>query len=116
MQEYTVTRDGQKDLRFSGELLAEVNNKWVAGKDNSRWHELSLYKTAGGKYVLHEVFRTQWQGEIDRHGAAVYGTAEEVLDTLTCEDGGLSELDKKLLQRAARVEPAFAGLWVEALE
>jgi hypothetical protein len=116
MQEYTVTRDGQKDLRFSGELLVEANNKWVAGRENNRWHELSLYRTTGGKYVLQEVYRTQWQGEIDRHGAAVYGTAEEVLDALTCEDGGLSDLDKELLQRAAKADPGFASLWTETLE
>lgn len=116
MQEHILTRDGLKDLKFTGELLATVSNKWVAGKDNTRWHELSLYKAKSGKYVLQRVYVTLWQGELGNHAAAAYDTAEEVLDALTDEDGGLSDLDKELLQEAAKGDPAFAGMWTEELE
>lgn len=116
MDEYTITRDGQRDLKFTGEKLAEVNNKWVAGRENNRWHELTLYRTAGGKYVLQEVYRTMWQGELDSNSATICDTAEEVLAALTNEEGTLHNLDKELLQQAARNDQAFAGLWEETLE
>ncbi|MBT9156283.1 MAG: hypothetical protein DDT37_01268 [Firmicutes bacterium] len=116
MGKYTITRDGQKDLRFTGEKLADADNKWVAGQEQNRWQAVALYKTASGEYVLMENYYTLWQGETDRCGATVCETAQEVLDALTTEEGVLSDLDKELLQNAAKVDVAFDGLWLEELE
>ena len=116
MKEYTITRDGQRDLRFTGEKLADASNQWVAGKENNRWHELALYRTATGRYVLQEEYVTRWQGETGASNAVVCATAQEALDVLANEDGGLSALDKELLQEAAKVDEAFSGLWAEVVD
>lgn len=116
MQEYTVTREEQKDLRFLGEILAESSNKWVAGKDKTRWHELTLYRTASGKYVLQDDYWTLWQGEENSRTVEVFNTAEELLEFMIDEEGSLSDLEKQILQLAAKTYPAFADLWVEVLE
>jgi len=43
-----------------------------------RWTELTLYKTQGGKFVCHQIGRTQWQGERDRFSGKVCETLDEV--------------------------------------
>jgi len=116
LKTYTILRDGQKNLRFTGEMLADVDNKWVADMVNNRWHELSLFKTKGGKYVLQEVYCTIYQGELEAYSAKVLNTAKEVLEALTDGEGVLTDLDKKLMQQAAKNDSAFTDLWVEVLD
>lgn len=84
MEEFTVSRDNDRDLRFNGEKIA-----WASSSPNNahsnysrstgRWTELRLYKTAGGKFVCESIGRTQWQGEHDRRSAKVCETVEEVI-------------------------------------
>lgn len=86
METFTIKRDNEPDLRLSGEIIghaaSSANN--AAGSRYSgqtgRWTELTLYKTAGGKYVCEQVGRTQWQGERDRFSGAVCETIEEVIE------------------------------------
>lgn len=54
---YTLEQSDTRPVRFSGVLLAEVGAPESVGKF-SRWHELRLYKTDSGKYVLNIVFRS----------------------------------------------------------
>jgi hypothetical protein len=53
---YTV-RDGQRELRFDGELLSSSTS---AGPGRTRWVEFELYRTAGGLYVLSRVGRSRY--------------------------------------------------------
>lgn len=100
MNQITVRRDNDKDIRFRGEKIASESSQ----PDRScgdysgsvgRWSELTLYKTAAGRYVCSEVGRTQWQGEHDRHAAAVCETVAEVGDFF-----GYGWLAKKLYASA----------------
>lgn len=122
MKQYTIKRDGQRNLTFQGELIAEAHGRWQNGREQNRWTDLTLYKTAGGKYVLQNEYNTQWQGEANSDDAWVLATAQEVYDKLT-EDAiehdseqPLGRLDKELLEDAAKADPAFAALLVEAVD
>jgi hypothetical protein len=65
METITLTIDNEPDLRFTGERIAfnssSANN---ARSDYSgstgRWTELALYRTIGGRYICHQIGRTQW--------------------------------------------------------
>ena len=75
--------DGDKDLSFTGELIAANSSSAETARGDfsgsvGRWAELRLYRTKGGKYVCEQVGRTQWQGEHDRHSGAVCETESEV--------------------------------------
>lgn len=100
MEEITVARDNDRDLRFKGEKIA-----WASSSPNNahsnysrntgRWTELNLYKTAGGKFVCEQIGRTQWQGEHDRRSALVCDTTDEVMNFF-----GAGWLAKELYEEA----------------
>jgi len=71
MQTYTLRRTGEAPLEFEGELLALANSRQPEGLRNNRWHELALYRSESGYYLVEVVYRTQWQGELDHHQVAV---------------------------------------------
>lgn len=103
MTEITLPRDGDRDLRFTGELIAEASSSANNVRSDysgapGRWAELALYRTASGKLVAQEVGRTQWEGEHDRHSAWVCETEAEVIDALGT--GWLA----KMLYEAAEIE------------
>ncbi len=86
MEEFKLTRTGKPPLAFTGELLAESSSKQHQGPLQNRWHELAVYRTAGGKFVAAVTFRTVWQGESDRHTAEHADTPAELVDALTMYD------------------------------
>ena len=82
--EVIVQRDGDLDLRFCGERIAHVSSSDNGARqdysgDTGRWCELTLYRTAGGKYICQQVGRTRWLGEQDRHSGQVCATEAEVI-------------------------------------
>jgi hypothetical protein len=85
MKEYIVQRSNAADLRFNGEIVAHTESSANNASGSSysgqtgRWSELTLYKTAGGKFVCEQIGRTQWQGEHTRYSGAVCETAQEVI-------------------------------------
>jgi hypothetical protein len=106
MKEFTITRDNERDLVFTGEQIAAVssspnNASSSYSGSTGRWTELRLYRTQGGKYVCETVGRTQWEKEHDRHRAAVCDTVECV-----CEFFGSSWLAKELYAATADINCA----------
>lgn len=99
MKQYNLTRDGERDLRFTGRILADVSSHSYRGDSQNRWTELALYQTKAGKYVVQSVGRTIWEGENNRYSATVCDDTEKVIETLTIE-GYLSALAKELLDEA----------------
>jgi len=100
MEKHVITRDGARDLVFTGELIASASSSPETARSDysgstGRWTELRLFKTQAGKFVAASVGRTQWQGEHDRHSAAVCDTTEAV-----CEFFGSSWLAKELYAEA----------------
>lgn len=83
MEQYKLTRTGQRPLEFIGEIIAEADSRVSAGRENNRWHELALYRTEGGQYVLSVDFQTQWQGEHDHQEAWILDSPDEVEGILT---------------------------------
>ena len=74
MEEIKLKRTGQLPLAFVGEEIKRVSGKWVAGKDQNRYHEITLYRTETSKrYVLAITYHTQWQGEEDQHDVLILG-------------------------------------------
>lgn len=78
----TLKRTGKAPLRFKGELLEESEGERVGGRENNRWHELAVYRTPGGKYVVRIGYRTRWQGELGRDNAEIVAKPEEVAAVL----------------------------------
>lgn len=84
METFTLQIDNAPDIRFTGELLASVastdNQAYTSSYSGQvgRWTELELYKTAGGKFICHQIGRTRWQGERDRFSGKVCETMAEV--------------------------------------
>lgn len=88
MNEYTLTRTGQAPLHFTGEILADEDSRLTAGRENNRWHEMRVYRTKGGNYVVEVIYRTQWQGEEDYFWALEAAAASSVemrLREILCE-------------------------------
>lgn len=92
METFTLQNDNAADIKFTGELIASVSSR---DNDTTRWTELALYKTKGGKYVVSSVGVTKWQGERDRYAATAFGHEEEVVEHL-----GYGWLAKELYEKA----------------
>lgn len=76
---YKLPRTGNAPLGFEGEELAKEEGRWYAGQEQNRYHNLTLYRTTGGVYVLAIEYCTQWQGEA---GVEEVITFEEVRDVV----------------------------------
>jgi hypothetical protein len=114
MQIYTVKRDGDRDLKFTGDIIADVSSHSYQGPNQNRWTEITVYRTKGGKYVVSSIGRTCWQGEHDRHDATLCDTPEAVLDALR-QDGYLSWIAKEALDEL-QTDDAFADIYAERID
>lgn len=70
---FTISRTGRTALRFAATLVAESTGSTVNGAKQHRYHDVRLYRTTGGNYVLEVAYVTDWQDEIG------HTWAEEVL-------------------------------------
>ena len=73
-----VKRDNDKDIKFTGNLIAEISSKKPV--DDIRWTELQLYRTQGGKFICSEIGRTTIEGEHNHHKADVCEDHDEVIN------------------------------------
>lgn len=69
-----LARTGLPPLRFKGEKIAEVDGGGAGGVEHNRWHDLAVYATEGGNYVLEVTYQSRWRGEDGNH--AVYHAPE----------------------------------------
>ena len=83
---FTLRRSGQPPLRFQGELIASADGQRRNGCKQDRWHELAVYRTQGGKYVVKIAYRTRWPGENDHEAAKVVDDARSVGTALSTYD------------------------------
>lgn len=75
---YTVY-DGERQLQFAGQLLGHASSG-RSGK--SRWIEISLHKTNGGKYIVSGRGCTTVSGETERNWAHVSDTPQGAIESL----------------------------------
>lgn len=73
-QEYFLQRSGLNPLKFTGTLIAYSSGKAIETEDNPilRWHDIDLYRTASGKYVLHIQYFSDWEGEMNHSYVAEF--------------------------------------------
>ena len=120
-QEYTVTRDGDRDLEFAGVELGagSFGTGGTSGfaRDWTRGTNVTIYRTAGGRYVVGVKQWSAWEGEGDVHRAAVCETPADVLAWLIEDAGGqLGHASKEALEAAAAEDAGIAGILTERIE
>lgn len=121
MHEVRVRRDGDAPLVFRGEQLATATTHEHEGDAQNRWHEITVYRTAAGRFVLAIKYHTQWQGERDCADAVVLGDqAQEVTELLRHYDGILPTgigfpPGEQYAARQARLEASIEGRWHRAV-
>lgn len=74
LETYRVQRDGERDITFTGERLAQYSSAWRGG----RRYTAAVYRTAGGRIVCERIGETQWHGERTRHEAAICERLEDI--------------------------------------
>lgn len=117
MTTITLFRDDEKHLRFVGEVIAEASSRSHEGPTQSRWTELALYRTAGGKLVVARIRRTCWQGEEDQCAAEVCADPAGVVRWLMEDsDGRILDVHHRLITRAATEDPRFGDAAVEHVD
>ena len=80
MADIKIPRTGDIPLEFEGEALGSVSTRSISGTESTRWHEITVYHAAGGVYVMHVGFRTEWRGEPDHDCALVTQSLEEAAE------------------------------------
>ena len=63
MEEIIINRTGAVPLKFRGKEIAFNSNKWLDGCEQNRYHEVTVYETAGGKIIVVIEYITLWQSE-----------------------------------------------------
>lgn len=117
MDKHTIKRDGLPPLAFTGEIIATADNKiGTDGNHANRWTRVRIYRTKAGKFVASVTRFTQWQGESDHYEAASFATPAEVIEYLKGDNDRLGSVSQEAVEDAAKVEPAFAAVWVEEVE
>lgn len=78
MDTITIELDGEPDIRFTGVEVASVSSRSTYN-DKGRWTVLTLYKTAKGKFICHQVGHSNWINEKTRYSGKVCETADEAI-------------------------------------
>ena len=113
METTIVRRTGQAPLRIRGELLASnssSSNNACSDYSGSvgRSQEVSVYRTASGKFVVAIHHETCWQDEHDTDEASVFPGLSQAVEFLGDQVPGwmLQELIAKLGEEAVAEEIA----------
>lgn len=105
-QKWEVERDGQLDLEFEGECIANVMGK--RSEEQVAWEDLFLWQTTLGQYVVQRVRNDKAFGAT--HEAHHSYNPTEILKWLKGEDEYISKYAKELLKLAAKTNDEFAGI------
>lgn len=80
MKEHRLERTGGQPVVFNGSVISRSTGRRLGGKDNNRYHDLTVYKTKGGNYVLHIEYITIWEGEFGHSDVEVFKNPVEVAE------------------------------------
>jgi hypothetical protein len=90
-----------KAVKFKvAEELGFASNRWVAGREQTRWDEIEVLKTAKGKYVLRQEYVTLWQGEQGSNTYRIFDSLDELVAVLDTT----KPLHRKLLDKMGLLE------------
>ena len=84
MEKIKLPRTGDRPVEFLGRLIAEASSQQREGNGpcKNRYHELALYGTESGKYVIAIGYRTHWQGELPEDEVFVEDSIASAVETL----------------------------------
>jgi len=109
-KQFTIKRDGDRDLEFLGRILGTSSMK----TDTGRGTDVGIFQTEGGKYIVSVHQWTQWENERDLHRAGVCDGPQAVLDWLLDDCGGnLGPASKEAIEAAAAWNEGLASVAVE---
>ncbi len=77
-----LRRTGDRLLQFTGQIICMVSTREMTAMESERWHEIELYLTAGGKYVVAIGYRTRREGELPHDSAVILDTENDVAEYL----------------------------------
>jgi EXLDI family protein len=109
---YTLRRDDLPPLRFRGEIIDEASTHT---HQTTRWVDVTVYRTQGGRYILRIRHRTQWQGESDTLRAWSLSRPADIRDYLREDLGHIPGEVSRMLSRLEEL-PDFRGIWMEEVE
>src|SRR5262245_65126188 len=79
---YTLSRDGQRPIRFTGTRLAQISGSHLHGRDQNRYYALAVYQLTDGRYLINIQYVTQWQGESSHNAVDIQTTRDGVVQAL----------------------------------
>lgn len=111
---FTLPRINERPIFFEGQLLAKGSSQTVKGRNSKQWHEVALYQTEGGKYVVYVAYRTNGYYEPDAYDVWVLDAAAEVAPLLLDYDptqyaAGISEGVQGFEEKQQELDDALCG-------
>lgn len=83
MEEFTLERSGQVPITFRGRQIAcRDGERNRHAQEMSRYHDLAIYQTTRGRYLVQIQWRTRYQGEEGHDYVAVCDSLSEVAEEL----------------------------------
>ena len=74
-----LERSGDSQLVLTdAEEIAAGDSRHARGREANRWHEVGIYRRTDGSYAISIAYRTQWEGELDRHWVEMAAGPAEV--------------------------------------
>lgn len=130
MKDYILNADNRRPLKFSGELLGNTHPHSFDSEisdildeihhTKTPWMRLALYRTAGGKIVLHSE-RFGYSSDPTEDVSAksdldIFDSLKDYIDSTQKKNGAFGVLTVKLLTNCIENYPELAEYWVESID
>ena len=116
MEKHRLEHDEGPDVVFEGEEIASVDDQFTGNgqaNENNHFHQVTAYRTKGGKIIADVEYVTHWAGESGSNRILRYDSWEELADDIKGEEFPLGiELGREI----AAVVPEFDKLFVEEID
>ena len=113
MQKHTIIRDGNPPITFTGEELSSATSE---DHNSTRWTEITIYRTKGGKIVAHVERFTRWEGESGHDTAEAFDDFGQAIEWLKGDEGTLGRVSQQAVEEAIAKNPELSKFWVQEVE
>ena len=110
MDKHIIKRDGLPPISFTGEKIGAGSTR---GHNTTRWTNVDIFRTQGGRYIVSVSRLTQWEGESDHRQASSLASPAEVIEHLKEGLDELGSASQEAVERAVKEDPLFAAAWIE---
>lgn len=119
-KEIVIRRTGKPPLKLQS-MIRPGSDKagWVGSTqttNSTRWTEINIHKTKGGKYIAKIARVSQWENEDTEVTAQVCETPCDVIKFLQNDDGVLGSASQEAIESASKDLPEFRAAFVEVVE